>query len=78
MRLTAVDRLGRIGNSGNVIDVVPLGGGMWLARCECDATERFDTADAGWEWVLGHDCPPPPRVVDLTAPRDAPSDTRRD
>ena len=30
-------------------------------------TERFPTAEAGWEWVLGHPCPAePPAVVDLT------------
>jgi hypothetical protein len=74
VRLTAVDRVGRISNSENVIDVVPVGGGVWLARCECDATERFHSADAGWEWVLSHPCPPATRVVDLTEP----SDSRRD
>ena len=53
-----------------MIDVVPLGPGVWLARCECGATERFPTAEAGWEWVLGHPCPPEPAtVVDLTEPR---------
>ena len=75
MRLSALDRVGRIGNSEWVIDVVPVGGGVWLARCECDATERFHSAEAGWEWVLSHPCPPAkPRVVDLTEP----TETRRD
>lgn len=64
MRPSAVDPVGRIGNPGQVIDVVPLGGGVWLARCECDATERFTSADAGWAWVLAHPCPP--AVIDLT------------
>lgn len=39
-----------------MIDVVPLGAGRWLARCECDATAVFPDAEAGWTWVLGHDC----------------------
>ena len=73
MRLTAVDRVGRIGNPENVIDVVPVGGGVWLARCECDATQRFNSAEAGWEWVLGHPCAEP-GVIDLTEP----TDSRRD
>jgi hypothetical protein len=50
-----------------VIDVVPVGGGVWLARCECDATQRFNSAEAGWAWVLGHPCPDP-TVIDLTEP----------
>jgi hypothetical protein len=70
MRRAALDRVGRIGNSGGVIDVVPVGGGVWLARCECDATQRFDSAEAGWAWVLGHPCPDP-AVIDLTEPRDS-------
>lgn len=54
-----------------MIDVVPLGPGQWLARCECDATAVFPDAEAGWSWVLGHACPPDGRTtVDLTTPAD--------
>jgi len=53
-----------------VIDVVPIGPGVWLARCECGTTEQFPDAAAGWEWVLAHPCEPQPdqRVVDLNHP----------
>jgi hypothetical protein len=56
-----------------VIDVVPIGPGVWLARCECDVTERFPDAASGWEWVLAHPCDPQPadKVVDLTQPSDS-------
>jgi hypothetical protein len=60
-----------------VIDVVPIGPGVWLARCECGATQRFPDAAGGWEWVLGHPCPPEsaaPSVLDLTECTDAPRD----
>ncbi len=51
-----------------MIDVIPVAAGVWLARCECGATERFADAEAGWEWVLGHPCPEEPNdgVIDLT------------
>ena len=40
---------------------------MWLARCECGATERFADAEAGWAWVLAHPCPDnADDVIDLT------------
>lgn len=52
-----------------MIDVIPVAGGVWLARCECGATERFPDAEQGWEWVLGHPCPEPAEnVIDLTEP----------
>ena len=52
---------------------MPLGPGQWLAQCECGATERFPDAAAGWEWVLGHPCPPEPStaIVDLTQPTES-------
>lgn len=56
-----------------MIDVVPLGPGTWLARCECGETQRFPSAEAGWDWVLGHPCTEPeaaPDVVDLTERRE--------
>ncbi len=56
-----------------MIDVVPIASGVWLARCECGETQRFPDAAAGWEWVLGHPCPPEPAtpsVVDVTEPTD--------
>ena len=67
---TAVSPVRQFGNLGKVIDVVPLGPGQWQAQCECGATERFPDVSAGWEWVLGHPCPPEPsrKVVDLTDP----------
>ena len=43
-----------------MIDVVPLGPGVWLARCECGTTEKFPDAGSGWEWVLAHPCEPQP------------------
>jgi hypothetical protein len=56
-----------------VIDVLPIAPGEWLARCECGATERFPDAEQGWDWVLGHPCPPEPSaaepVIDLTEPQ---------
>jgi hypothetical protein len=56
-----------------VIDVIPVAAGVWLARCECGATERFADAESGWEWVLGHPCPDDAdeteKVIDLTDPR---------
>ena len=53
-----------------MIDVVPLGPGVWLARCECGTTEKFPDAGSGWEWVLAHPCEPQPdeKVVDITEP----------
>ena len=57
-----------------VIDVVPLRPGVWLARCECGATEEFPDAAAGWEWVLAHPCPP--ETVDVTDPVDATDSAR--
>ena len=59
-----------------MIDVVPIGPGAWLARCECGVTERFPDAAAGWEWVLSHPCDPEPeqRVVDLTEPNETCAD----
>jgi len=53
-----------------VIDVVPLGPGLWLARCECGETQKFLDATSGWEWVLAHPCEPQPdeRVIDLNRP----------
>ena len=53
-----------------MIDVVPVGRGVWLARCECGATEHFPDAESGWNWVLAHPCPPEPATIDLTAPTD--------
>lgn len=70
MRPSAVAPVGRVGNPGEVIDVVPVGAGVWLARCECDATQRFDSAEAGWAWVLGHPCTDP-GIIDLTRPSDS-------
>ena len=70
MRPSAVARAGRVRHPGEVIDVVPVGGGVWLARCECDATQRFNSAEAGWAWVLAHPCPDP-SVIDLTHPTDS-------
>ena len=52
-----------------MIDVVPLGPDQWLARCECGETQRFPSAEAGWEWVLSHPCDEAaPTTVDLTEP----------
>lgn len=51
-----------------MIDVIPVAAGVWLARCECGATERFPDAEHGWEWVLGHPCPDE-TVIDLTEPK---------
>jgi hypothetical protein len=75
----AVSRIRHFGNSGTVIDVVPLGPGVWLARCECDVTERFPDAASGWEWVLSHPCQPQPaeNVVDLTPASESCVDGRR-
>jgi len=57
-----------------VIDVIPVASGVWLARCECGATERFPDAEQGWEWVLGHPCGEetgePKDVIDLTDPQN--------
>ena len=66
------DRTVRVGNSEDVIDVVPVGQDQWLARCECGETERFADAASGWRWVLGHPCSEvtePNDVVDLTDPQ---------
>jgi hypothetical protein len=56
-----------------VIDVIPVAAGVWLARCECGATERFPDAEQGWEWVLSHPCPDETTdatdVIDLTEPK---------
>lgn len=73
MRLSAADRLGPFGHAEAVIDVVPVGRGLWLARCECGATEHFPDAESGWNWVLGHPCPPEsePGTIDLTDRADA-------
>ena len=51
-----------------MIDVIPVAAGVWLARCECGATERFPDAEQGWEWVLSHPCPEEATetVIDLT------------
>lgn len=71
MRRAAVDPACGSVNSGSVIDVVPVAAGVWLARCECGATERFPDAEAGWEWVLGHPCPDgADEVIDLTERND--------
>lgn len=51
-----------------MIDVIPVAAGVWLARCECGATERFPDAEQGWEWVLAHPCPEE-NVIDLTEPK---------
>jgi hypothetical protein len=40
-----------------VIDVVPVADGLWLAHCECGATEHFADSEQGWAWVLTHPCP---------------------
>jgi hypothetical protein len=71
LRRVAVDSAGSPVNSRQVIDVVPVADGVWLARCECGATERFSDPEAGWAWVLGHPCPEDPEdaVIDLTEPR---------
>ena len=64
-----------------MIDVVPLGPGLWLARCECDTTQKFPDATAGWEWVLSHPCEPQPaeKVVDLNQSTiSQPTDSRID
>lgn len=68
MRRTGVDLASRTVNSEIVIDVIPVASGVWLARCECGATERFPDAEQGWEWVLGHPCPEgdDEQVIDLT------------
>ena len=59
-----------------MIDVVPVGAGVWLARCECGATERFGDPEEGWAWVLAHPCPDeserPKDVIDLTDRKDCP------
>ncbi|MDQ1686126.1 MAG: hypothetical protein QOC82_2863 [Frankiaceae bacterium] len=51
-----------------MIDVIPVAAGVWLARCECGATERFPEAEQGWAWVLSHPCPDEDteQVIDLT------------
>lgn len=58
----------------SVIDVLPVEPGVWLARCECGATEHFGDAETGWAWVLDHPCAEgtgaADDVIDLTA-RDA-------
>jgi hypothetical protein len=52
-----------------VIDVVPVAADVWLARCECGATERFPDPEQGWAWVLAHPCPDDgEQVIDLTEP----------
>ena len=69
MRPMGADRTVRVGNSEDVIDVVPVGQDQWLARCECGETQRFPSAEAGWEWVLSHPCDEAaPTTVDLTEP----------
>jgi hypothetical protein len=59
-----------------VIDVVPVAAGVWLARCECGATERFPDPEQGWAWVLSHPCPEETAaddVIDLTEPHRCPN-----
>ena len=54
-----------------MIDVIPVGAGVWLARCECGTTERFADAEEGWAWVLAHPCPEnTDDVIDLTERND--------
>jgi hypothetical protein len=55
-----------------VIDVVPVADGVWLAHCECGATERFSDPEQGWAWVLAHPCPDED-VIDLTEPHRCPN-----
>jgi hypothetical protein len=86
MRQAAADPTGGVGHAPSVIDVVPVAPGVWLARCECDATERFADAESGWTWVLGHPCEQGTStatdvtdrpLIDLNQPQPATSDPCR-
>lgn len=38
------------------MDVLPMSGMRWLARCDCGATQDFDEQETAWFWLLDHPC----------------------